>query len=178
MASNWDWMTGDMRSRQPRDERGHDMMQVCLNGHQITDFAESMPEFRKAFCSDCGAKTITACPECNMSIQGHYRSSGVLSAYAAPVPNNCHACGTAYPWRQQALAAAIDAVQLELDEQDAAAAAALLPAVAAETPRTELAAYKLMKLLTKLQKPAYDITIKMVSDIASETAKKILWSKP
>ena len=178
MASNWDWMAGDTRSRQPRDERGYDVMQVCLNGHQITDPAESMPEFRKSFCSDCGAKTITACPECNASIQGHYRSSGVISARATPVPNNCHACGTAYPWRQEVLAAAIDAVQLELDEQDAEAAAALLPAITAETARTELAAYKLRKLLAKLQKPAYDIAIKVVSDIASETAKKILWPKP
>ena len=178
MASNQNWITSDMRGRQPRKQGSHDVMQVCLSGHQITDRAKEAPQFCKAFCSDCGARTIMACPECDAPIQGHYWSPTGFSTRTTPVPNNCHACGAAYPWRQQALAAAIEAVQLELDAQDAAAAAALVPAVAAETPSTELAAYKLNTLLAKLQKPAYDIAIKVVSDIASETAKKTFWPKP
>ncbi|MGX9967101.1 DUF2321 domain-containing protein [Roseomonas sp. F4] len=153
-------------------------MQVCLNGHQITEHAATMPQFNKPFCSQCGQETITTCPECKAPIQGHYHSPGVLSLRTTPVPNNCHACGTAYPWRQHALAAAVEAVQLELDEKDAAEAAALIPDVAATTPRTDVAVFKLKKLLSKLQKPAYDIAIKVVTDVASETAKKTLGLKP
>jgi hypothetical protein len=106
--------------------------------------------------------------------QGPLPEPGILTVQSTPVPNNCDACGTAYPWRQQALAAAVEAVQLELDEQAGAAAAALIPDIAVETPRTEIAAYKLKKLLAKLQKPAYDVAIKVVSDIASAAAKKHL----
>ena len=168
-------MSGD----QTEGEKGYDAMQVCLNGHQITDSANAMPQFRKAFCAECGAKTITACPECHATIQGHYYSPGVLSIRETPVPNNCQDCGTAFPWRQDAIASAIEILQMQLEEeeQDAAEVAALIPAIAVETPKTQLAALKLKRLLSKLAKPAYDISIKVASDLASETAKKTFGMK-
>ena len=152
-------------------------MQVCLNGHQITDSANAMPQFRKAFCAECGAKTIMGCPECHATIQGHYYSPGVLSIRETPVPNNCHSCGTAFPWRQDAIASAIEILQMQFDGQDATQVAELVPAIAAETPKTQLAALKLTRLMSKLAKPAYDISIKVVSDLASETAKKTFGMK-
>lgn len=156
---------------------GYDVRQVCLNGHQISEHAQSMPQFRKDFCPECGERTITACPECHAPIQGHYNSPGVLSIRKTRVPNNCHACGTAYPWRQHALAAAVELLEMELEGQAATDAVALIPAIATENPRTEVAALKLKKILGALGKPAYDIAIKVVSDVASETAKKTLGLK-
>jgi hypothetical protein len=166
-------MTGGLR-RQP--EKGYDVMQVCLNGHQITDAAESLPHQRKQFCPDCGEQTIDACPECNAPIQGHLR--GVLSIRSADIPNNCPNCGTAYPWRLGAIANAIDVVQMEMDAVDAASVPDLVKMVAIEAPRTEVAALKLRKLLGKLGKPTYDICIHVLSDLMSETAKKALGIKP
>ena len=157
---------------------GYDVRQVCLNGHQTTGYAATMPQFAKPFCPKCGEKTITVCPECQVPIHGHYSSPGVLSVRPTPVPNNCHACGTAYPWRQQALAAAVEALQMELEGPDATEAAALVPLVATDGPRTEVSAMKLKRLMGKLAKPAYDFSIKVVSDVASETAKKVLGLKP
>lgn len=49
---------------------GYDVMQVCLNGHQITDEVIFTPQHKKPFCPECGAATITACPECQAPIQG------------------------------------------------------------------------------------------------------------
>lgn len=66
---------------------------------------------------------------------------------------------------------------MQLEEQDAAEIAKLVPAIAIETPKTHLAALKLTRLMSKLAKPAYDISIKIVSDLASETAKKTLGMK-
>ena len=171
MGSN-DWMMGGGRPSDSSREHGYDVMQVCLNGHQITDSAEMMPHHMKPFCPECGEKTIAACPECNAPIQGHLK--GALSVRQSPVRNNCHQCGTAYPWRQHALAAAVEVVEMELEGQDATDAAALIAAVSVDTPRTELSALKLKKLLGKLSKPVYDVAIKIVSDVASETAKKAL----
>jgi len=34
------------------------------------------------------------------------------SAAAVGVPNNCQNCGTSYPWRQEAIANAIEVVQM------------------------------------------------------------------
>jgi len=174
LVSGQDWMMGGSKPTPQRVQSGYDVMQVCLNGHRITDGAASMPEFRKAFCAECGAKTIMDCPECHAPIQGHYNSPGVLSFRETPVPNNCQGCGTAYPWRQDALVAAIEAAQLDLNEQDAAAAAALVPTIATDNPRTEIAAMKLRKLLGKMSKPAYDVAIKVVGDVAAATAKSHL----
>lgn len=79
----------------------HDIQQVCLNGHQITDSYNSAPELRRAFCSQCGAATITACPECNAPTKGGYRVPGVLAiGFTTPVPKHCEDCGSPYPWEK------------------------------------------------------------------------------
>lgn len=157
-----------------------DVMQVCMNGHFITDRAASHPEFRKQFCTECGERTITACPECNTTIPGEYQVPGVfiVSSRTPPPPNNCANCGVAFPWRQAALASAVEMFELELEGQDALDAVALVPLVAIDGPKTEIAALKLKKLMEKMAKPTYDIAIKIISDLASETAKKTLGLKP
>jgi len=53
----------------------------------------------------------------------------------------------------------------------------LLPAIATDTPQAVGAAQRLKELLPRLGKAAYDIAIKVISDLASETAKKILGLK-
>ena len=104
-----EWMLGGPGRRQQSDEEGYDVMQVCLNGHQITDVAEMFPDQRKQFCTNCGEKTIAACPERNAPIQGHLK--GIISK-SVKVPNNCQNCATSYPWRQGVIANAIEVVQM------------------------------------------------------------------
>lgn len=76
----------------------YDIQQVCLNGHQITDYFKSHPETGKDFCEDCGAKTIIVCPKCSSPIRGceHYEDS--IGSSETPVPKHCHKCGEPYPW--------------------------------------------------------------------------------
>lgn len=83
---------------------GHyDVMQVCLNGHKITANYYNYPEFRKAFCTYCGEKTITECPNCNREIKGEYHEPQVidLSGSSVPVPDICEYCGKDFPWRKK-----------------------------------------------------------------------------
>ena len=157
---------------------GFDTMQVCLNGHKISEYAATMPQFSKPHCPTCGERTITTCPQCQVTIQGHYNSPGILSGSEKSVPNNCHSCGTAYPWRQAAIASAIEVLQIDLEGKDAVDVAQLVTAIAIETPRTQVAALKLKLLLPKVGKATYDVAIKVISDVASETAKKTLGLKP
>lgn len=77
----------------------HDVQQVCLNGHQITDNYNGSPQFRKSYCNLCGERTIHQCPECNHSIKGKYHVEGVLAiGRTTPVPTHCENCGKAFPW--------------------------------------------------------------------------------
>lgn len=77
-----------------------DTQQVCENGHQITDTYRYSPTTRKDFCTECGAKTITSCPNCGKDIPGetHYERVVNLSGIRVEVPNICQYCGSKYPW--------------------------------------------------------------------------------
>lgn len=83
-----------------RDDRSwYDVMQVCENGHRITDTLSSHPEHGQERCSRCGAKTISKCPKCGEVIRGYYHVSGVISLHSVPVKEFCHKCGDPYPWQ-------------------------------------------------------------------------------
>ena len=51
---------------------------------------------------------------------------------------------------------------------------ATLPDVLRDTPKTESSSLKLKGVLAKVGKPIYDISVKVITDVASETARKIL----
>lgn len=78
-------------------------MQVCLNGHRITDRYLSSPHMRKNFCTKCGEKTIITCPSCGQKIKGDtiYENVVDLSGYSTPVPDICEHCGNDFPWREK-----------------------------------------------------------------------------
>ena len=77
----------------------HDVQQICLNGHQITDSFYHSPEFRRKFCSTCGAETIHKCPKCNAEIKGDYHVEGVVVlGGSTSVPTHCENCGNTFPW--------------------------------------------------------------------------------
>ena len=75
-------------------------MQVCLEGHMITDRLNGSPEQGKAYCPKDGSKTISACAKCNNLIPGSKpRPPGSFGHSPGPsVPDCCEFCGSAYPW--------------------------------------------------------------------------------
>lgn len=153
----------------------YDGMQVCVNGHRITAYATSQPEHCQNHCATCGARTITACESCNTPMRGHYHVDGVISLANTPVPKYCIACGQAFPWQQAAIENLKDVLEAgDMASADVDLVVLALPDVIHETPRTEGAALKLRKALGKLGKPTYDIAVKVITDLASETAKKTM----
>lgn len=77
-----------------------DTMQVCLNGHVITDRYNTHPDFRKNFCTECGEKTITKCQHCSADIPGDmiYDSIVVIGGFESYAPKICANCGGKFPW--------------------------------------------------------------------------------
>lgn len=136
--------------------------------HKIAEYAVSHPESRQKFCEDCGEETIDACRHCKSNIRASRYLDGT-------VPKYCVECGLAYPGQ----AAAIENLSEVLKEsglsaQDLEKVNTTLPDVVRNTPKTESASLRLKGILGKLGKSGYDIAIKVVTDVASETAKKTL----
>jgi hypothetical protein len=80
-------------------EPWRDTMQVCLDGHVITDSLVESPHLGKKRCPKDGTETISACPTCGNAIPGtmHYAHS-VMIAPLPPPPERCEHCGEALPW--------------------------------------------------------------------------------
>jgi hypothetical protein len=161
---------------QPVQPEGYDVMQVCLHGHMITASAGTMPNFAKAFCPDCGAKTITACPQCNANIQGAYNSPGVIGFGPREPTGYCHNCGAPYPWTAERLAVADEMIDdLErLKADDKAKLKEALRDITTDTPRTELGVSRFIKLAKKAGVAVGSGLYKVAIDVASEAAKKAI----
>ena len=158
----------------------YDVAQICLNGHTITSRAASKPELQCKACPDCGAKTITACPECKTRIRGEYDVEGIwIMGSTFTVPKYCHNCGSPFPWTKDQL----EAIKLLLDEDEDLAtetksrALEVLPDLLADTPKTELAAARWKKLLGGTSKLIGDSIRGIFVEIGTEAALKLLGLK-
>jgi hypothetical protein len=77
-----------------------DVMQVCRNGHVITDLLRTHPDGGRTHCDRCGAATVERCPTCGGELPG------ALNTPLRPVgsrrpPLYCASCGAAFPWTER-----------------------------------------------------------------------------
>lgn len=151
-------------------------MLVCENGHVITDKYESSPR-KDAYCDQCGAPTMTACPNCKEHIRGEIINSGIVYLGKRHAPKYCPACGKPYPWTQGAIDALKELACMDdgLTEEDAETLADSAPAIITETPKTKVAAIKFKKILAKAGKETASAARDLFVDIAAETAKRTIW---
>ncbi len=154
----------------------HEVAQVCLNGHIITDRYDSSPQLRKNFCSICGAKTIHQCPNCGENIQGDYIVPHVVLGGLSSTPAYCHNCGAAFPWTERRLEA-VRQLALETEElgEEKEELVNSLPDLVSDTPGTPMAAKRWKKALEKLGGHSASALKEMIVQVASETAKKLLF---
>ncbi len=78
----------------------YDVLQVCINGHKITDRYNSRPEERKKRCAHCGAETIYKCPECKTPLKGYLHEDEWTfgRTFHPTIPDHCEDCGKPFPW--------------------------------------------------------------------------------
>jgi predicted RNA-binding Zn-ribbon protein involved in translation (DUF1610 family) len=83
-----------------------DVMQVCRNGHVITDLLRSSPERALTHCDRCGADTIDRCQTCGRELPGAIAVPGLQPVGSRQRPLYCAACGAAFPWTERPAPAA------------------------------------------------------------------------
>lgn len=78
-----------------------DVMQVCQNGHVITDLLRTYPERGVGYCEQCGAGTLDRCRTCGQEIQGAVHVPGMVPIGRQSPPQFCAKCGAAFPWSER-----------------------------------------------------------------------------
>src|SRR5713226_483028 len=75
-----------------------DVMQVCRNGHIITDLLHANPERGMSHCDRCGAPTLDRCPTCGLELPGAVPVPGLVPVGKSQPPQYCSGCGAPFPW--------------------------------------------------------------------------------
>jgi hypothetical protein len=162
----------------------YDIQQVCENGHQITAGYNTRPEERKKFCQECGAPTITSCPECHADIEGapievwhtilDARTNCERRTFedVVSVPKHCVNCGKPYPWTKKKIQTAIQifAEFGNLNSKEKETIAQDIENIAKEVPETELSAMRIKRIWGKYGPIAYNVMM----DFTSRTAAHML----
>ncbi len=180
------------------NENWYDTAQICTNGHIINWMSIDKPEYNKKFCDKCGEPTITNCQHCNAIIKG-YRHAGrftheefnkridealhqipdVALAYNTSLkrPSFCPDCGKPYPWTEAMVKTAKELAgelnKLSLKEREMLKKS--IDDIIQDTPQATVAATRFKKLASKAGKIAAGGLRDIIVDIASETAKKVIW---
>lgn len=172
----WDDYFGD-RHEEPTSYT--DTALVCLNGHVINHSFKKYPIHNKKFCPKCGEPTITNCLECKAEIAGAIHYSNVIGAIDYNLPAFCSECGKPYPWTITRLKAAKELAseleELTLDEQKTLEKS--IDEIAKNNPQATVGATRIKKIMNKVGSATGETLQKIIVDIASETAKKILLGK-
>jgi hypothetical protein len=156
----------------------YDVAQICLNGHIINGAVNRHAYENKDFCEICGQRTTTKCQSCNAPIRGGL-ATPIQVFTLDPLPCYCHACGAPYPWQEAAQLAAAKLIQglEDVAQEDKDQVVAGLDDLMSETPKTELAATRFGKLLSKAKSGSAPVVAALRQwsiDYASETTKKLL----
>lgn len=155
----------------------YDIAQLCENGHLITQYAQSSPDSRAPFCSECGSATITTCSN-NHPIKGAYHSDmPIIGFFEYDRPSYCEQCGIPYPWTIASLKAAEDLIQLAegLDQSEKDDFKNAVTALTRDTPQATVATVKYKTYIKKVGGEIGKGIKDVIVDIVSETAKKAIW---
>lgn len=156
----------------------YDTAQICLNGHVINSMSVSSPKRNQQYCDECGAKTISTCPECNTSIRGYYHVPGVIGFFDYKKPAFCFNCGNPFPWTSSRIEAALElADELEnISEEDRQRLKDSFPDLVRDTPKTSVAETRFKKIMRMAGADAYNAMKSIMIDIVSETVRKSIFS--
>lgn len=75
-----------------------DVLQVCRNGHVLTDRLRTVAVGAPSHCDRCGADTLSSCPTCGRPLPGALLVPGLVPVGAGRAPAYCSSCGARFPW--------------------------------------------------------------------------------
>ena len=163
----------------------YDTAKICINGHDITDSLQMDPQIDQNFCDKCGGSLITKCPNCNANIRGKKHIKDVTSitngrVFPLTKPDQfCYQCGKPYPWLESKIKAARELAHRikNISEKDINILADSIDDIVVDTPKTQVSALKFKEILSKTGEGVINAFRDLLIDVASETAKKIIWPK-
>lgn len=152
----------------------YERAQICENGHvQTSSFSSTDAEV--AYCPECGARTIAACPHCGRPIRGHGVVIGVIALPHYQRPSYCHACGKPYPWTERALSRAeqiADAAKLSVLEKNEIVSS--LEQIAADSPEAKASAEKIRAASDQIGGILGKSLIEIAAGAGSKVVEKLL----
>jgi hypothetical protein len=144
---------------------------VCVNGHLVTSNINDGR--RAAHCTECGAETISTCPNCKQPIRGGYYIPWTPGS-PYKLPKYCHACGRLYPWTEAKLQALKELISetegLSADEKERLSGG--LKDLIADTAKTETAVLRMKKAFPKMGHEIAGAVGKILVEVVSTAAKK------
>jgi hypothetical protein len=93
-----------------------DVMQVCRQGHVVTERLRSQPDTGYSHCPRCGSQTLCRCLTCGTELAGTAPLPGLVPIGELRPPKYCGGCGAPFPWVPPAsapLSAVSEAVAVE-----------------------------------------------------------------
>ncbi len=155
----------------------YDIAQICLNGHVINSNFQRAPHLNTNFCEKCGEQTITTCSKCDRPIKGEIIEDELPNFEEYIKPLYCQYCGSAFPWTETSIQAALTISMEEgkLDATDKAVLEESFRNVVKNGPQAQVAANKIKKIMTKAGKTTAGAVRDILVDIISETTKRIIW---
>jgi hypothetical protein len=163
------------RKRLPDVQRPSHIAQICLNGHVVLHSLRDRPQWRKAYCEECGAKTIHTCQSCDWPIQG-FGPDHWMAGRQYQTPKFCGRCGGAFPWTERALAAARDYTDdlEELNVEEKTSLKGTFDDLANDTPHTPVALSRFRRLLEKIAPAAGQGLLQIIVSVATDEVKRQL----
>ena len=147
---------------------------ICLNGHLVTDDAQSVGASQH--CPECGDKTISSCPTCQSEIRGKFHSDHGLIKRSVAVKSYCYHCGEAYPWTLRKTAGVMelaDAIE-DLTDNERDSLRDLLPNLIEETPRTPASGFKALAIIQRAGPAARALLRDAIVSVAVDAGKKAM----
>ena len=156
----------------------YDAAQICRNGHVVNEHFHRFAQFNQGFCTKCGAATMVMCDVCKTEIRGYYHTPGVVGiSEKMKAPVFCYSCGRPFPWTESRLKAAKEIARemRELTPEEQASLEKSLDDLVRDTPTTELSGIRSKKVMQKVGKESYEVMKTVISEVLSETAKKVIF---
>lgn len=148
---------------------------ICLDGHIINNSMKDQPQLNKKHCPQDGKLTISKCPECHQPIAGEIHYSNVVGAHDFKLPSFCIECGKSYPWttaKQNAVKELAKELQLSIEDQKTLEIS--IDQIGKDNTQAQVGATKINRIMKSVTSTTGEILHKLIVDISSETAKKVL----
>ena len=152
----------------------YDTAEICLNGHLISSSFEDYPS-EQAYCSKCGSKIITNCPNCNAKLRGAFNDPYYIKT--VEVTAYCYNCGKPYPWTKATIETAEAIIREDelLTEEQIQQFCECIPDLISETKKTNIALIRYKKLVDKAASVTGPALYDVLKDIAPAVIIKALF---